>query len=208
MTHREAETPLHRRGILFILSAPSGGGKSTLRKGLMATPDFVYSVSCTTRKPRPDEIDGEDYFFLTHAEFERRIAEGDFLEYARVHDHYYGTPRGVILEKLRAGVDVLVDIDTQGAAMIRANTHPEICDALADVFLMPPSLAELRRRLALRGTETEAQVTIRLRNAEAEMAQWREYRYTISGSIEEVLAGFRAIMKAERSVSRRLYLEK
>jgi guanylate kinase len=208
MTDRQKATPLRRRSVLFILSAPSGGGKSTLYKGLLATPpDFIYSISCTTRKPRPGEVDGKDYYFLTHEEFKRRIEEGDFLEYAEVHGNYYGTPRSLVLKALREGNDVLVDVDTQGAAMIRANEHPEIRDAYTDVFLMPPSLDELRRRLAERNTETEEQMETRLRNAKEEMAQWPHYRYTITGSIEEVLAGFRAIMRAERSASHRLEIE-
>lgn len=197
-------SPFRRKGILFILSAPSGGGKSTLYQGLRATPDFAYSISCTTRKPRTGEVDGEHYHFISHAEFERRIADGDFLEYAEVHGHYYGTPRSLVLDQLRAGVDVLVDIDVQGAATIRANPHPEIADALVDVFLMPPCLEELRRRLEQRGTETPDQLALRLKNAEMEMAEWHRYRYALSGSIEEVLAGFRAIMIAERLATSRL----
>ena len=208
MTDRQEPLPFRRRSVLFVLSAPSGGGKSTLYKGLMETPpDFVYSISCTTRKPRPGEIDGKDYYFLSHEEFKQRIAEGDFLEYAEVHGNYYGTPRSLVLKALREGNDVLVDVDTQGAAMIRANEHPEIREALADVFLMPPGLDELRRRLAQRGTETEEQMATRLHNAKEEMAQWKHYRYTITGSIDEVLTGFRAIMRAERSASRRLNIE-
>jgi len=200
--------PSSRRSVLFVVSAPSGGGKSTLHKGLAATgPDFVYSISCTTRQPRPGEVDGKDYYFLTHEEFERRIAEGDFLEYARVHGNYYGTPRSLVLKSLREGHDVLVDVDTQGAAMIRANEHPEIREALADVFLMPPSLDELRRRLLARGTETAEQLEVRLHNAREEMAQWRHYRYTITGSIDEVLASFRAIMRAERCASHRQLID-
>lgn len=203
-----APSPLRRRSVLFVLSAPSGGGKSTLYKGLTATPpDFVYSISCTTRQPRPGERDGVDYHFLTRAAFEERIAEGDFLEYAEVHGHYYGTPRSLVLQSLREGRDVLVDVDTQGAAMIRANEHTEIRDALADIFLMPPSLEELGRRLAARGTETAEQIAVRLRNARREMEEWRHYRYTISGSIDEVLASFRAIMRAERAASRRLIFD-
>ncbi len=197
-------SPKARNGILFVLSAPSGGGKSTLYHGLRATPDFVYSISCTTRKPRPGEVEGSDYYFLSHAEFERRIAEGDFLEYAEVHGNYYGTPRNLVLDQLRAGVDVLVDIDVQGAAQIRANPHPEIANALADVFLMPPGIDELRRRLEARGTETEAQIATRLANAEREMAEWHRYRYVVTGTIEEVLLGFRSIMSAERLASRRM----
>lgn len=197
-------SPFRRQGILFVLSAPSGGGKSTLYHGLKATPDFVYSISCTTRAPRPGEVDGVDYHFISHAEFERRIAEGDFLEYAQVHGNYYGTPRSRVLEQLRAGVDVLVDIDVQGAAAIRANPHPEIAGALVDVFLMPPGIDELRRRLTQRGTESEEQLALRLKNAEVEMAEWNRYRYVITGSIEEVLSGFRSIMRAERLATRRL----
>ena len=196
-----------RLGILFVLSAPSGAGKSTLRTGLQQTQDFAYSVSCTTRLPRQGEVHGVDYFFITHADFEQKIAAGEFLEYAQVHGNYYGTLKSVILESLRAGIDVLIDIDVQGAAMIRADEHPEIRDALADVFLMPPSMEILRKRLAGRGTETAEQMAIRLNNATAEMRYWPLYHYTlISGLPEEDLAGFRAIMQAERCVSKRLRL--
>lgn len=197
-----------RHGILFVLSAPSGAGKTTLCNALRQTPDFVYSVSCTTRAPRPGEIDGEDYFFLPRAEFERRAAAGDFLEWANVHGHFYGTLRETVLSQVNAGIDVLMDIDTQGAAMIRACQDPAIRDAIADVFILPPSLAELRHRLIRRGTETSGQIETRIANAAAEMKHWREYRYTlISGSVEEDLQKFRAIMRAERYLSKRLLLD-
>lgn len=200
--------PVPRRGILFVLSAPSGAGKSTLCNGLKQDPGFVYSVSCTTRPPRPGERDGIDYFFLTHADFEQRIAAGEFLEHAQVHGNYYGTLRDTVLKSLRTGVDVLLDIDTQGAATVRGNDHPEIKEALADVFLMPASIDLLRFRLAKRGTETPEQIDLRLHNAAREMQQWPHYRYTvITGSVEEDLANFRAIMRAERAVSRRLLLK-
>lgn len=200
--------PFRRRGILFVLSAPSGAGKTTLRDGLKQTPDFVYAVSATTRPPRPGEVDGQDYHFVTDAEFDRLIASNALLEYATVHGrHRYGTIRSEILRHLEQGVDVLIDIDTQGAAQIRASTDPLIQDALVDVFIMPPDLAELRRRLERRGTETPAQIEARLKSAAAEMRCWKDYRYTlISGSIEEDLVKFRAIMRAERYLSRRLYL--
>ncbi len=197
-----------RSGILFVLSAPSGAGKSTLCNGLRLTPDFVYSVSCTTRAPRPGEADGVDYYFLTKIDFEQRIAGGEFLEYAKVHGNYYGTLRNTVLQSLRAGEDVLIDIDTQGAAMIRQSEHPEIRDALADVFLIPSHLDVLHRRLAKRATETPEECAIRLRNAAVEMQQWPHYRYTIvTGSVEDDLVNFRAIMRAERALSRRLKLE-
>lgn len=196
---------MKRLGILFVISAPSGAGKSTICSALRQTPDTVYAVSCTTRNPRAGEIDGEDYHFIGTGEFESRIATGDFLEYARVHDHYYGTDRQRIIECLREGIDVLVDIDVQGAATIRRNTDPFIRDSLVDIFIMPPDLEELRHRLRKRGTETEEQIESRLEAAATEMKCWREYRYTIiSGSMEEDLMKFRSITRAERYLSRRI----
>jgi guanylate kinase len=197
-----------RRGILFVVSAPSGAGKTTLCNALRQTADFVYSVSCTTRAARPGEIEGEDYYFLTKEEFARRVAAGELLEYADVHGHSYGTLRSTVLNHLNQGVDVLLDIDIQGAAAIRACSDGQIQDALADVFIMPRSLDELRHRLIKRATETAEQIEVRLRNAAGEMKSWRLYKYSIiSGSIEEDLAKFRSIMKAERYLSRRLLLE-
>jgi guanylate kinase len=194
-----------RTGILFVLSAPSGAGKTTLCSALRHKPDFVYAVSCTTRPPRPGEIDSEDYYFLSDAEFERRVMAGEFLEYAEVHGRKYGTLKGPVVDNLRQGIDVLIDIDTNGAASIRACGDPFILDALADVFVMPPNLEELRRRLMKRGTETPEQIAVRLQNAAAEMERWREYKYTlISGSMEEDIEKFRAVMRAERYQSRRL----
>ena len=190
-----------------MVSAPSGAGKSTLLNSLRQTPDFVYSVSCTTRAPRAGEIAGEDYHFLTQAQFQERLEAGEFLEYARVHGHYYGTLRAGVIQQLDDGVDVLIDIDVQGAAAIRSDPTPEIRGSLADIFIMPPSLEELRHRLNRRGTETPDQIEVRLRNAATEMEAWRDYRYTlISGSVEEDLQKFRAIMRAERYLSRRMIL--
>lgn len=195
---------IFRHGILFVISAPSGSGKTTLCTALRQTPDFVYSVSCTTRAPRPGEIDGEDYHFLSVEQFAAHAAAGDFLEHAEVHGNFYGTLRENVLKHLRAGVDVLIDIDTKGAATIRDSTDAVVQGALSDVFIMPPSREELRRRLTKRGTETPEQVERRLSDAAREMARWRDYRYTIiSGSVEEDLSKFRAIMKAERYLSRR-----
>jgi guanylate kinase len=194
-----------RRGILFVVSAPSGAGKTTLVDALRQTSNLFYSVSCTTRSPRTGEIDGEDYRFLSEEHFRARIAAGDFLEYAQVHGDYYGTLREPILTNLNYGVDVLIDIDTQGATTIRNCDDPTIRDALADVFVMPPNIDELRRRLRKRGTETEEQINRRLETALREMELWRDYRYTIiSGSIEEDLEKFRHIMAAESYLSRRL----
>jgi len=193
-----------RTGVLFVLSAPSGAGKTTLTTSLRHKPDFVYAVSCTTRTPRRGEVHGEDYFFLTDEDFMARIAAGEFLEHAEVHGRRYGTLKQTVTEQLQQGVDVLIDIDTQGAASIRACDDPFIQAALADVFIMPPSIDELRRRLLKRGTETEEQIEVRIKNAATEMENWREYRYTlISGSMEEDIEKFRAIMRAERYLTRR-----
>lgn len=193
-----------RTGILFVLSAPSGAGKTTLCSALRHKPDFVYSVSCTTRAPRPGEIEGEDYYFISDEEFDRRAAAGEFLEHAEVHGRKYGTLKSMVVGNLEKGVDVLLDIDTEGAATIRRCDDTYIIDALADVFIMPPDLDELRRRLTKRGTETDDQIATRIRNAAAEMERWREYKYTIiSGSMEEDIEKFRAVMRAERYLSRR-----
>ena len=196
-----------RYGILFVVSAPSGAGKSTLCDALRQTPDFVYSVSCTTRAPRAGEIDGEDYHFLSETEFRARVAAREFLEHANVHGRFYGTLRDPIISNLHNGIDVLIDIDTQGAAAIREYDDAFVRQALADVFIMPPDLEELRRRLTKRGTETAAQIELRLQTAAREMEHWRDYRYTIiSRSVEEDLLKFRHIMGAERYLSSRMVL--
>jgi guanylate kinase len=194
-----------RHGILFVVSAPSGAGKTTLVEALRQTPNLFYSVSCTTRGPRTGEIDGEDYQFLSDKDFRARAEAGDFLEHARVHGDYYGTLRKPVVTNLRSGVDVLIDIDTQGATAIRNCDDPLIREALSDIFIMPPDHEELRRRLLKRGTETAQQIESRLATAAREMELWRSYRYTIvSGSVEEDLQKFRQIMSAESYLSRRL----
>jgi guanylate kinase len=194
-----------RHGILFVISAPSGAGKTTLVEGLRQTPDLFYSVSCTTRGPRAGEVDSQDYQFLSDKDFRARVRAGEFLEHARVHGDYYGTLRKPVLTNLRNGMDVLIDIDTQGAAAIRNCEDPFIREALSDIFIMPPDHEELRRRLLKRGTETAQQIESRLITAAREMELWRDYRYTIiSGSVEEDLQKFRQVMSAESYLSRRL----
>ena len=197
-----------RQGILFVISAPSGTGKTTLCENLRATPDFIYSVSCTTRPPRPGEEDGVDYHFLSREDFLHRIERGEMLEYALVHgNNYYGTLKATVKEALEQGTDVLLDIDVQGAATIRKTDDAMVRDSLVDVFIMPPTIEELEKRLRKRGTETEEQVQQRLRTGREESKLWRLYKYTIlSGSMEEDLTKFRAIMRAERYLSRRLEL--
>jgi guanylate kinase len=195
----------NRHGILFVISAPSGAGKTTVVQALRKTGNSFYSVSCTTRAPRGGEIDGMHYHFLSHADFLAKLEQGDFLERAQVHGDYYGTLREPVLSNLKNGVDVLIDIDTQGAATIRNSDDPIVRQALADIFIMPPEVEELRRRLMKRGTETEQQIESRLATAAREMELWRDYRYTIvSGSVEEDLENVRNIMSAETFLSRRL----
>jgi len=188
-----------------VVSAPSGAGKTTLVERIRQSPNLFYSVSCTTRAPRAGEIDGEHYQFLSAADFHARIDAGDFLEHAKLHAHLYGTLREPVLTNLKNGVDVLIDIDTQGAATIRNCDDPIVRQALADIFIMPPDVEELRRRLEKRGTESVQQIESRLATAMREMELWRDYRYTIvSGSIEEDLEKVRNIMSAETFLSRRL----
>jgi guanylate kinase len=194
-----------RHGILFVISAPSGAGKTTVVQALRKTGNFFYSVSCTTRAPRTGEVDGEHYRFLSSADFHARIDAGDFLEHAKVHQDLYGTLSEPVLTSLKSSLDVLIDIDTQGAATIRDCDDPIIRQALADIFIMPADVEELRRRLMKRGTETTQQIESRLATAMREMELWRDYRYTIvSGSVNEDLENVRNIMSAETFLSRRL----
>ena len=199
----------HHNGILFVISAPSGAGKSTLLNGIRHFGDFTYSVSCTTRKPRPGEQDGLDYHFLSRAQFEAEIAASNLLEYAEVHGNFYGTRKDAIKEHLSAGTDVLVDVDVQGARSIRRCADDQITSALVDIFLAPPSMEILTERLHKRGTETPEQLALRLNNAVLEMACWREYQYLIvSGSLDADQKQFRAIMESERARISRIQIAK
>ena len=177
-------------------------------QAIRQTPNVFYSVSCTTRAPRTGEINGEHYQFLTELDFRAKLNARDFLEHAQVHGDYYGTLREPVLANLTNGLDVLIDIDTQGAAIIRNCDDPMIRQALVDVFIMPPDLDELSRRLHKRGSESEEQINRRLETAVREMEVWRDYRYTIiSGSVEDDLEKFRCIMAAEHYLTRRLRLK-
>jgi len=197
-----------KTGILFLVSAPSGAGKTTLCKNLRMTPDFIYSISCTTRKPRQGEEDGKDYHFLSEKDFEQKVRKGEFLEHAMVHRYHYGTLKAPILQAIDSGVDMLLDVDVQGAENVRNCGNKTVVENLADIFILPPSLKELDRRLRHRATETEEEMQVRLATALREMEQWNRYKYVIvSGSPEDDLKKFRMIMRAEQSLSRRLTLE-
>jgi guanylate kinase len=191
--------PIERKSLLFVISAPSGAGKSTLLHGIRRFGDFEYSVSCTTRAPRPGEQHEVDYHFLSRDQFEREVERGNLLEWAEVHGNYYGTLKSEVIDRLDRGLDVIVDVDVQGARAIRSCTDPRIQNVLTDIFLAPPGMEALERRLRKRGTETESQIRTRLANASREMECWNEYRYLIvSGAPEEDQNRFRSIMEAER----------
>jgi guanylate kinase len=195
-----------RLGILCVVSGPSGAGKTTLCRALSeADPNVVYSVSCTTRKPRPGEVDGKDYHFLSTEDFLARVGAGDFLEHAPVHDRHYGTLRSSVTEHLERGIDVVMDIDVAGAAQVRASQDPLVVAARVDVFVRPADTAELERRLSSRGTESAAEFELRMKNAMAEIEHAPHYQYQIfSGTREEDFARFRTIIGAERLRTSRL----
>ena len=190
---------LPRLGLLVIVSGPSGTGKTTLCRQVCDGGRAVFSVSCTTRPPRPGEVDGRDYFFLDEADFLARVERGELFEHARVHGRWYGTLKSYVYDNLRRGIDVFMDIDVQGAAQVRACQDELVRRCLTDIFVMPPSLEDLRARLSGRGTEDAAALDLRLQNAGAELEHWREYRYNlVSASREEDSRRFRAILEAER----------
>lgn len=164
-----------RQGLLFVISAPSGAGKTTLCQSVRSEfPDLLYSVSYTTRKPRSGEREGVDYHFIAAEEFKKRIRQSRWAEWAEVHGNIYGTSADVIDEGLSAGRDILLDIDVQGAAQIRER-YPDCIT----IFIMPPDRETLRRRLETRGTDDRKEIARRLKNAEKEMAQRELYRHVI-----------------------------
>ena len=188
-----------RSGILLLVSGPSGSGKTTLCRRLARTGAAHYSVSCTTRPPREGETNGRDYHFLSREEFEAEVAGGQLLEHAEVHGNFYGTLKSEVCAFLDRGEDVVMDIDVQGAAQVRACEDEAIQRALVDLFVMPPNEVELRRRLSGRGTDSEETIALRMTNALGEMRHWNTYRYClISGAPDEDYRRFEALLLAER----------
>lgn len=187
---------LHRRGVLFVLSSPSGAGKSTISRMLLEQDDGIaMSVSATTRPMRPGEVDGRDYHFVDVGEFKRMAAEGEFLEWAHVFDHRYGTPRAPVEELLAAGRDVLFDIDWQGAQQLYQQAGPDV----VRVFILPPSLEELHRRLEARATDEAHVVESRMARAASEISHWDGYDYVlINDEVERCFAQVRLVLRAER----------
>lgn len=184
------------RGLLLVLSSPSGAGKSTIARMLLAADDRIgMSVSATTRAMRPGEVDGSDYHFVDEARFDAMVAEGEFLEWAHVFGHRYGTPRAPVEAALSRGRDILFDIDWQGTQQL----HAKAGEDLVRVFILPPSLDELERRLRGRGTDSDEVIARRMERAVAEISHWAEYDYVlVNQDATACLDEVRTILAAER----------
>jgi guanylate kinase len=192
---------IRRRGTLFVVSAPSGAGKTTLcREARLRVPDLAYSVSCTTRAPRPGEVDGSDFRFVSREAFTAMRERGELAEWATVHGNLYGTPAAPLEAALRHGRDVLLDIDTQGAAQLRRR-YPEA----VLVFIVAPSMAELEQRLRERRSDADQDIARRLARARDEIALWKEYDYLIvNRDVKEAMDQLMAVIQAERCRTTRL----
>jgi len=194
-----------RTGILLLVSGPSGSGKTTLCRRLADEGEVAYSTSCTTRPAREGEIDGRDYHFLTREVFQSKVAAGEFLEHAEVHENYYGTLKSEVLARIADGTDVVMDIDVQGADQVRDCPDEAIQSALIDLFVMPPTEDELLRRLTGRGTDSEEVIALRMKNALGEIEYWPKYKYNLlSGTHEEDYAKFKSLVIGERLCVSRL----
>lgn len=197
-----------RSGMLIVVSGPSGSGKTTLCRRLADAGEARYSISCTTRPPRPGEVDGRDYHFLTREAFVARLEAGDFLEHAVVHGNLYGSLKSEVLGHLNAGVDVVMDIDVQGADQVRNCADLEIRKAAVHVFVMPPSERELHVRLDTRATDSEEIISLRMTNALDEMRHWKDYTYVLlSSTRDDDYTRFTALVTAERLRVSRMHRE-
>jgi len=183
-------------GQLFVVSGPSGVGKGTICKKLLEEGVTAsLSVSMTTRSPRPGEVDGKSYYFVSHEEFEAQIKADGFLEYAKVYGNYYGTPKQVVFDALKEGIDVILEIDTQGALQIK-NHYPEG----VFIFILPPSMAVLRQRLVNRRSESEEQLKLRMNTAMEEISSITEYDYyVVNSELDDSVARMKEIIMASRS---------
>lgn len=190
------------KGKLFIVSGPSGTGKGTICKRLIDETDVELSVSMTTRNPREGEVDGKSYYFTTKEAFQQAIEDGGFLEWAEVYGNYYGTPKAKVEEKLAAGIDVLLEIDIQGALNVKEAYPNGIF-----IFILPPSMAELRKRITGRGTDSEESINLRLSQTLKEVSYIDKYDYcVVNGELDEAVARVKSIVIAEHSrVSKNIY---
>ena len=187
---------LHRRGLMFILSSPSGAGKTTISHRLLTADDEIeLSVSATTRPKREGEVDGVDYHFVSESQFDRMVEEDDFYEWAHVFGHRYGTPKGYIRKGLKEGRDFLFDIDWQGTQQLKQKDDQDV----VTVFILPPSLPELRRRLESRATDSADVIDGRMNRARDEISHWAEYDYVVvNDDVDECFVKVREILHAER----------
>ena len=182
------------KGLLIVISGPSGAGKGTICKALLEKNDFWISVSATTRTPRNGEINGESYYFLTREDFKDKIAKNDFLEYAEVYGNLYGTPRSSVMEKLEDGKDVILEIDIQGALKVK-----EAYDEGVFIFILPPSMEELKRRIENRGSETPESLMTRFKSAYKEINYVSKYSYAVvNDTVDEAVKKIDSIVVAER----------
>ncbi len=188
--------PIGRRGLMLVMSSPSGAGKTTISRALLQRDSAIsMSVSATTRAPRPGEVDGRDYYFVSVERFQRMVEAGEFLEHARVFDNYYGTPRAPVEAVLSRGGDVLFDIDWQGTQQLRQSARAD----LVSVFVLPPSVEELERRLHTRAQDAAEVVAKRMAKAGDEMSHWPEYDYiVVNVEVEASIASVQGILTAER----------
>ena len=197
-----------KRGMLIVLSGPSGVGKGTVRKAIFDQPgnDFQYSISMTTRKPRPGEVNGKDYFFVSKEEFEQKIQAGEMLEYAKYVDNYYGTPLKWINDTLDAGKDVFLEIEVNGAMQVRSKSPNGVF-----IFLTPPDLMELKQRLIHRGTDSMEVINKRIKNAFGEIEMMQNYDYAVvNDEVPNAVEKVKEIIRSERLRVRRVmpdYLE-
>ena len=196
-----SELKSDRRGLMVVLSSPSGAGKTTLTRKLLAdNPGMAMSVSATTRPPRPGEEDGVDYFFVDKTRFAELEDEGEFLEHAKVFDNFYATPRGPVEDALSKGKDVVFDIDWQGAQQLTQAA----ADDLVKIFILPPNMRELEQRLRTRAQDSEAVIAKRMSKSEAEISHWAEYDYVIvNEDVSTALAELQTIVNSERMRRRR-----
>ena len=187
---------ISRRGLMLVLSSPSGAGKTSISRALLAADqELTLSISSTTRQRRPGEVEGKDYHFISEADFKTRINQGYFLEHAHVFDHYYGTPRHLVEDTLSSGTDVLFDIDWQGTQQMAAVAR----DDLVSIFILPPSVSELEKRLLNRAQDTADVVAKRMAKSSDEMSHYPEYDYVIVNyDLEKSVAAVASILHAER----------
>ncbi len=184
---------MKNKGRMIVVSAPSGCGKGTVLAEILKDDSFFYSVSATTRLPRVGEVDGVNYHFISVEEFEKRIADDDMLEYAKYCDNYYGTPKKILEEKMNEGINVILEIEVQGAMKVR-----ELCPDAVFIFIMPPSIKELDRRLRKRGTETDEIIAKRVAEAAGEIKKAENYDYVlVNAALEDAVKDFKTIVKAE-----------